>query len=194
VKEACLDDGGVEPTDDELVRAFVERQSEEEFRLLFRRHTPALLRLAERLLGRGGAAAEDVVQEVWIRVVPRLPEFRFESRLRTWLCGFVVNRCREVLRAGHAEARLEDPDLLAAVPGAAVDAGRAVDLERAVRALADGYRSVFVLHDLMGFTHDEIAAQLSIAEGTSKSQLFLARRALRRHLGGPDVREGRHDG
>lgn len=190
-EEACLDDAVPERTDDELVQAFVEGKGEEEFRLLFRRHTPALLRLAERLLGSDAAAAEDVVQEVWIRVAARLPRFRFESRLRTWLCGFVVNRSREVLRARKAEP----PVHTAEVDGlpARAEAGCAVDLEEAVRALADGYRSVLVLHDLMGFTHAEIATQLSIAEGTSKSQLFLARRALRRHLGGPDFRKERHD-
>lgn len=165
-------------------------RAEEPFRLLFRRHTPALLRLGQRLLGGDAAAAEDAVQEVWIRAATRLPDFRFESKLRTWLCGFVVNRCREVLRSRGAMAPVAAlPAEPAAVSG---DAARALDLERAVRGLADGYRMVFVLHDLMGFTHREIAVRLDIEEGTSKSQLFLARRALRRRLAGSPVREDHH--
>ena len=175
------------------MRAFLAARAEEPFRLLFRRHTPALLRLAQRLLGGDLAAAEDAVQEVWIRAATRLPGFRFESKLRTWLCGFVVNRCREVLRSRGATAPVAASHSfeLAAAPA---DAARALDLERAVLGLADGYRAVFVLHDLVGFTHREIAERLEIEEGTSKSQLFLGRRALRRRLTGLSVREDRHDG
>jgi RNA polymerase sigma-70 factor (ECF subfamily) len=187
--EARLEEGTVEPADDELVRAFVASRAEEAFRLLFRRHTPALLRLAQRLLGGDRMEAEDAVQEVWIRAVARLPDFRFESKLRTWLCGFVVNRCREILRRG-TPAPVGDPP--SSEPGAPhAEAAHALDLERAVLGLADGYRAVFVLHDLVGFTHREIAARLEIEEGTSKSQLFLARRALRERLAGASVRRDR---
>ena len=190
--EVRLKQGDVEPADDELVRTFVASGAEEPFRLLFRRHTPALLRLGQRLLGGDAAAAEDAVQEVWIRAVTRLPEFRFESKLRTWLCGFVVNRCREVLRSRGDTAPVTA--LPVSEPAAApADTARALDLERAVLSLADGYRAVFVLHDLVGFTHREIAERLEIKEGTSKSQLFLARRALRQRLGGRPVREDRHE-
>jgi len=127
------------------VRAFVARRAEEPFRLLFRRHTPALLRLGQRLLGGDAAAAEDAVQEAWIRAATRLPDFRFESKLRTWLCGFVVNRCREVLRSRGATAPVTA--LPVSEPAAApADTARALDLERAVLSLADGYRAVFVLH------------------------------------------------
>jgi RNA polymerase sigma-70 factor (ECF subfamily) len=191
-KEPCLSEADPGPSDEELVRAFLARRAEEDFRLLFRRHSPVLLRLAERLLGGDRAASEDVVQEVWIRVVERLPGFRFESQLRTWLCGFVVNRCREVVRARHGDrsrgAQVDEP------AASMADTGQALDLEQAVLGLADGYRAVFVLHDLMGFTHREIASRLGVEEGTSKSQLFLARRALRRHLGGRGAGEERHGG
>ncbi|HKZ31769.1 MAG TPA: sigma-70 family RNA polymerase sigma factor [Vicinamibacteria bacterium] len=191
--EARLKEEEVEPADDELVRAFVASRAEEPFRLLFRRHTPALLRLGQRLLGGDAAAAEDAVQEAWIRAVTRLPEFRFESMLRTWLCGFVVNRCREVLRSRGATAPVT-AELVSEPTAAPADTARALDLERAVLGLADGYRAVFVLHDLVGYTHHEIAERLEIQEGTSKSQLFLARRALRQRLGGRPVREDRHEG
>jgi RNA polymerase sigma-70 factor (ECF subfamily) len=191
-REGCLRDGDDEPGDDRLVRAFVESRGEEHFRLLFRRHTPALLRLAQRLLG-GEAAhqAEDAVQEAWIRAASRLGDFRFDSKLRTWLCGFVVNRCRELLRArgaAPASPSRPPPEPLARTG----DALGALDMERALASLPDGYRTVLVLHDVMGYTHREVAARLEIEEGTSKSQLFLARRALRRRLAGSPEREDRH--
>lgn len=190
LREGCLGDRGDEPADETLVRAFLASRGEEPFRLLFRRHTPALLRLAQRLLGGNAAAAEDAVQEAWLRAASRLAGFRFESKLRTWLCGFVVNRCREL---GRARAPASVAGLPPVEPAAAAtDALAALDLERAVTGLADGYRAVFVLHDLMGYTHREIAARLEIEEGTSKSQLFLARRALRQRLAGSAAREGRH--
>jgi RNA polymerase sigma-70 factor (ECF subfamily) len=190
VKEACLQETDPGPSDEELVRAFVARRAEEDFRLLFRRHSPVLLRLAERLLGGDREASEDVVQEVWIRVVDRLPGFRFESQLRTWLCGFVVNRCREVIRSRHEGIGMPAEEPAASTP----DTGHVLDLEQAIHGLADGYRAVFVLHDLMGYTHREIASRLGVEEGTSKSQLFLARRALRRRLGGTGSGEERHGG
>jgi RNA polymerase sigma-70 factor (ECF subfamily) len=177
------------------VQVFLATRSEETIRLLFRRHTPALLRLAQRLLGGDLAAAEDVVQEVWIRSAARLADFRFESKLRTWLCGFAINRCREVLRS-RSGAPVAAPSVETLEPASPVaaeaNAASALDLERAVASLPDGYRSVFVLHDILGFTHREIAARLAIEEGTSKSQLFLARRALRRRLAGSPVREDTH--
>jgi len=189
-REGCLREGDDEPGDEALVREFLASRGEEPFRQLFRRHTPALLRLAQRLLGGDPAAAEDAVQEAWLRAASRLAFFRFESKLSTWLGGFVVNRCRELLRARGQAASQGLPPAEPAAP--ATDAVAALDLERAVTALADGYRAVFVLHDLMGYTHREIAARLEIEEGTSKSQLFLARRALRQRLAGFPALEDRH--
>lgn len=182
--EACLDEP--EPADDAaLVRAFVSQRDEDSFRRLFRRHSPALYRLALRLLGGDAAAAEEAVQEAWIRAAERLPAFRFESSLRTWLSGFVVNCCREARR----RPRIHE-ELSADAPAPVSEPAHGLDLERAVLALSDGYRQVLVLHDVVGLTHREIADRLGIEEGTSKSQLFLARRALRRRL--LPVREDRH--
>jgi RNA polymerase sigma-70 factor (ECF subfamily) len=183
--------GEVAPDDAALVRAFLRGREEEVFRALFRRHTPALFRLAVRLLGGDEAGAEDVVQEAWIRAVQKLPAYRFEAALRTWLCGFIVNCARETVRRRSAARRASpDPAVEPEAPGE-VDPALALDLERAVQGLAEGYRAIFVLHDLMGFTHREIAEGMGIEEGTSKSQLFLARRALRRRLAtGSEVGDG----
>lgn len=168
----------MEPADEALVRTFVRERDEDAFRALYRRHTPALYRLALRLAGGAEATAEDAVQEAWIRAAERMSGFRFESALRTWLMGIVVNCVRE-------SRRRERPGV-GAPPEEPLEApldGEAIDLERAIRGLADGYRQVFVFHDLLGHTHREIASLLGVDEGTSKSQLFLARRALRRRLG-----------
>jgi RNA polymerase sigma-70 factor (ECF subfamily) len=157
------------------IRAFLARRDEESFLVLYRRHTPYLFRLALRLLGGRRSQAEDAVQETWLRAATRLADFRGEAALRTWLAGFAINCCRETLRkeAATVEAGTAPP------PAAAAPGGRPIDLERAIAALPRGYREVLVLHDLEGYSHEEIAARLAIAPGTSKSQLSRARRALR---------------
>jgi RNA polymerase sigma-70 factor (ECF subfamily) len=170
--------------DDErtLLADFLSRGDERSFRTLYRAHTPVLYLLARRLLGGSHQAAEDAVQEAWIRASRKLDTFRWESSLRTWLSGIVIRCCREAIRrrriAAAHQSNAMDPELTAA----AFDAQRrpeAIDLERAVARLPDGYREVLVLHDIEGYTHKEIAAQLDVDEGTSRSQLFKARRGLR---------------
>jgi RNA polymerase sigma factor (sigma-70 family) len=168
-------------SDRELAARFVAHRDERAFRELFGRHTPALYRLAVRLLGGAGRGAEDAVQEAWLRAARRLGVFQWRSSLRTWLCGITVNCCREELRERPSCAPAPDGGEAVQQPH---PSALGLDLEQAILALADGYREVFVLHDLEGWTHDEIATRLGIAIGTSKSQLSRARRALRRHLTG----------
>ena len=169
------------PNDDAgLVVRYLATWDEESFRVLFRRHSPGLFRLALRLLGGDRSAAEDALQEAWIRAAARLAGFRFESALRTWLCGIVINCCREARR----RTRLDEVVPAEEIAAPAFSPLPALDLERAIVGLAEGYREVLVLHDVMGYTHREIADRLGVEEGTSKSQLFLARRALRHRLSG----------
>jgi len=163
-----------------LVESFLARRGEAAFLALYRRHTPALLGLASRLGGRPPREAEDLVQEAWLRAAPALSGFRWESSLRTWLSGFVVNVWREARRALPREEPA--PESLPEQQAATFAAAERIDLERAVGELPDGYRAVLVLHDVEGFTHEEIAGQLAIEPGTSKSQLARARRALRARL------------
>uniref|UniRef100_A0A832MLS2 RNA polymerase sigma factor n=1 Tax=Eiseniibacteriota bacterium TaxID=2212470 RepID=A0A832MLS2_UNCEI len=161
-----------------LCDAVVRSGDERAFRELYRRHTPAIYQLVLRMLAGAAHDAEDVVQETWIRAVRQLGRFRWESSLRTWLCAIALNQAREVLRRrGRAPATepVEDAPLRAP---AAKDSER-IDLERAIARLPDGYRTVLVLHDVEGYTHEEIGRCLDIAVGTSKSQLFDARRAMR---------------
>jgi len=172
-----------------LCQAVVGAGEERAFRELYRRHTPALYQLVLRMLGGSQPDAEDVVQETWIRAVRRLDGFRWESSLRTWLSAIALNFARETLRKrGRAPlAALPDGFELPAKPR---PDGDRIDLERAIARLPDGYRSVLVLHDVEGYTHEEISRHLDIAVGTSKSQLFDARRAMRALL--HPAQEARH--
>lgn len=172
-------------TDRELIARYLERRDESAFRALYRAHTPYLYALAYRLLGGAGAEAEDAIQEAWVRAAARLAAFDGRSALRTWLAGIVVNCCREQRRRAavrRVEELPEEPP--AASSGGSPDvAGHArVDLERALRELPDEQRRILVLFDLAGYSHQEIHGLLGIAEGTSKSRLFAARRALRARL------------
>lgn len=166
-------------TDDlALVERFLRARGEDAFLALYRAHTPALYGLALRLTGGDQAEAEDLVQESWLRAVRALPSFHARSALRSWLCGLLVNVRRERIRA---DWRMVDaPDIAPAADIGSPD--DAIDLERAIRALPEGARDVYVLHDVYGYTHREIAEMLGIVEGTSKSQLNRARTLLRSSL------------
>ena len=160
----------------EAVALFLRRRDEASFLPLFREHTPMLMMLAIRLMRGSRAEAEDAVQEAWMRAVSSLHRFAWRSSLRTWLCGIVVNCCRELRRYVPP-----DPQ----VPRYARD-DIAVDVERAIAELPDAAREVFVLHEIHGYTHEEVGDMLGIDAGTSKSQLHHARRALRQYLGDYD--------
>jgi RNA polymerase sigma-70 factor (ECF subfamily) len=126
--------------------------------------------------------------------VQRLPAFRWESSLRTWLAGITVNVCRDILRRRIREReRLETRFPAAAGPTARPDAGT-LDVERAIAGLPEGYREILVLHEIEGYTHEEIAGLLGIDAGTSKSQLSRARQALRSRLRGDPDADGRREG
>lgn len=168
-----------------LVDAFLATRDEAAFRRLYATHAPRLYLALVRLSGGRPAEAEEALQETWIRAVGGLAGFRWDSRLATWLHGIGVNAWREIFRRRPRELPLE----------AAADSPRGeprqeaardrVDLERAIRGLPDGYREVFLLHDLHGYTHEEIGRLLDIETGTSKSQLARARQSLRRRLAAP---------
>ena len=154
---------------------YLRTRSEAAFTALYDAHAPAMFALASHLL-LSRRDAEDVLQDAWMRAIRRLETFRGDSALRTWLCGFVVNCCRERSRAREWEPLPERPS----PPG---DDAAALDLHAALAELPAGYRAVLVLHDVRGYTHVEIATLLGIDEGTSKSQLSRARRWMRQRLG-----------
>ena len=173
--------------DRRLVEAFLGRGDEVAFRALYRRHSPSLYRLAVRLVGTAGSDAEDVIQDTWLRAARGLAGFRWDSSLRSWLCGIAINRGREELRRRARPGTSVDDRLDDLAAAASARPERRIDLERAVSRLPDGYRTVLVLHDIEGHTHEEIARHLEIDPGTSKSQLSRARRRLRSLLGGADA-------
>jgi RNA polymerase sigma-70 factor (ECF subfamily) len=166
-----------------LVEAVARDGDEVAFRELYRRHTPRLYPLVLRVVGGVEMDAEDVVQEAWIRATAGMGRFRGESSFGTWLTAIGLNAARDHLRRRGRWGATEDVDHVEiAVPAA--PHGQRLDLERAIALLPPGCRTVLVLHDIEGYTHEEIAGQLGIAVGTSKSQLFAARRAARTLLTG----------
>jgi RNA polymerase sigma factor (sigma-70 family) len=169
------------PTDADLLDAFARDGSDRSFLALYDRHAAAMYALAYRLMGAREADAADALQEAWLRAIPRLPTFRRESSLRTWLCGFIVNCCRERFR-GPLFEELSDELSVSSLAGSDLRVLGTIDLERALASLAPGARTVVILHDIEGYTHDEIAGALEIDPGTSKSQLSRGRAALRRRL------------
>jgi RNA polymerase sigma-70 factor (ECF subfamily) len=168
----ATDDGEI---DHGMVDAFLSSRSDGAFCALYDRHAPRMYAVARRVLASRSADADDVLQDAWVRAVAAMPRFRWESSLRTWLCGITLNCCREQLKRPLMDALDDDAR---SVPAAEM----AIDIERAVASLPPGYRTVLVLHDIEGYTHDQIASLIGVDVGTSKSQLSRARRALRRRL------------
>ena len=162
-------------SDRALVEAMLASGDEGAFRELYSRYTPRLYRIVINLLDGQEQEAEDVVQETWLRAAVALRGFRWGSSLSTWLAAIALNRAREILRT-RKRWYGDMPDDVPQAPARYADR---IDLQRAVDQLPVGYRSVFELYDVEGYSHEEIARRLGIAAGTSKSQLFHARRALR---------------
>ena len=176
-------DGSEAAVDRALVAAFLRDAEEEAFRRLYAAHTPRLYLWLLRLSGGREAEAQDLLQETWIRAASSLARFRWESALCTWLHGIAINAWREAARARRrADLPLEEEAQERAAPPSAGDGVGRVDLERAVRRLPEGCREVLLLHDIEGYTHEEIAGVLGISAGTSKSQLSRARGLLRSRL------------
>lgn len=157
------------------------------FEQLYRRHHARVHGVIVRLVGQAGARAEDLVQEAFVRAWQALPAFRFESAVSTWLHRLAVNTALMELRARRGRPGMDDDDdALDSLP-AADTAGNAMlgrDLERAVATLPPRARAVLVLHDVEGWKHEEIAAELGMAVGSSKAQLHRARHLLRERIGG----------
>jgi len=158
------------------------------FARLYDRHAGRVFALCLRLTA-DRVQAEELVQDVFVRVWQRLASYRGESAFGTWLHRLAINAVLEGERAGRRRRlRVQiaaDFAGIDAVPDAASGAAEphlALDLEAAVAHLPAGARAVFVLHDVEGYGHAEIGSLLGIAEGTSKAHLFRARRLLRRRL------------
>jgi len=132
------------------------------------------------------AAAREMVQDVFVRAWERLGSFRGESAFGTWLHRVGVNLILNQLRVARRDITRfiddepEDSAPVPTAPASGVDAR--IDLDAAIAQLPAGARTVFVLHDIEGYAHDEIAQLLGLAPGTIRAQLWRARRQLMRHL------------
>ena len=170
-----------------------QRGDDDAFAALYDAHATRVYALCLGLAGDSATAAE-LVQDVFVRVWEKLDSFRGECAFATWLHRVAVNVALESERKGRrrslrvqiaADLRLVNGATDKRTPDAAAtmtDQGLVLDLERAIARLSPGARAVFVLHDVEGFQHAEIAERLGIAEGTSKAHLFRARRLMREML------------
>lgn len=162
-----------------------QRGDGEAVRELYRRYAPRVYAVVRRLAD-DDQLAEDWAQEAWVRAIRALPKFRGESRFSTWLHRIAVN---SALHGRRWRERRTGPEV--ALPPTLPTHSRVeqtplrLSLERALQTLPDGMRQVLVLHDVEGYTHEEIASFLGVTAGTSKSQLFKARARMRKALSAP---------
>jgi len=154
------------------------------FRALYDAHAPRVHALCLRL-ERDAATAEELTQDVFIRAWRALPGFRGDALVSTWLHRIAVNVVLEHRRTTARRLRRIEPfgDLeLLGASAPAPEAGLEMDLRAALETLPPGARAVFVLHEVEGYTHEEIAEMSGVTTGTTKTQLFRARRLLRAAL------------
>jgi RNA polymerase sigma-70 factor (ECF subfamily) len=159
------------------------------FEEVYRTHSRRLYGVAVRMLG-NQADAEDMLQEIFLAAHRKMESFRGDSALGTWLYRLAVNLCLDYLRSRRGRTvqltdALEDEPSLpdTATQSLAARTVTKMDLERALAQLPEGCRTAFVLHDVQGLEHREVAEVMGIAEGTSKSQVHKARMRLRTLLG-----------
>ena len=152
-------------------------------RALYDAHVDRVFRLAYRLAG-DDDLARDFTQETFIRAFERLDGFRGEAALSTWLYTIATTVTLNGLRKLKRRGREIDLDHAAEVAGGARRAEPDLKsrLYAAIDALSEKYRTVFVMHDVEGYTHEEIATALNVEVGTSKAQLSRARAKLREAL------------
>ncbi len=154
----------------------------EAFRALYLAHAGRVFAICLRLAGDRGQA-EELTQDVFIQVWRQLGSFRGVSSFGTWLHRVAVNVVLSRFRARSRRLRHESAeDLDQYDPPARSTGPPPIDLDQAIARLPPGARQVFVLHDVEGFQHEEIAGLAGIAVGTSKAQLHRARRLLKESL------------
>ncbi|MGK2934904.1 MAG: RNA polymerase sigma factor [Gemmatimonadaceae bacterium] len=170
-------------TADQLILKRARDGDEEALRSLWRQHSPHIDAVVRRLCGDAELAA-DIAQEVWIQIFRALPGYRGEAQFGTWAHRIAVNRTLNALRKVRRIEKWE-VDITDDSAATEMDSERgflAESIDDAMQQLSPGARTVFVLHDVEGYTHEEIASRLGITSGGSKSQLFKARAKLRRLL------------
>jgi RNA polymerase sigma-70 factor (ECF subfamily) len=180
----------VPPSDDrssELALARLASSGDESaFERLYRAHSPRVFALCLRLSG-SRQRAVDLTQDVFVQVWRRLSSWRGESALSSWIYRLTVNlvlsnvrgeqrrQKHEMTEDDNAETGQHSQDVGITRPASVAEA---IDLERAIASLPPGARTVFVLHDVEGYRHEEIAKMTGTAEGTCRAQLHRARKLL----------------
>jgi len=153
-------------------------------RQLYDAHVDRVFRICYRFAGEDHLA-QDFTQETFVRAFTKIDTFRGEAAFGTWIGSIAtsvsLNGLRKVKRFRGRETELAD-DFRAAPRASRIEPDLEEKLTHAVDDLPEGYRTVFILHDLEGYTHEEIGDMLGIQAGTSKSQLFRARARLREEL------------
>jgi RNA polymerase sigma-70 factor (ECF subfamily) len=153
------------------------------FERLYRDHVGRIHALCVRMVDE--QSAEDLTQEVFIRAWQKLDTFKGQSQFGTWLHRLTVNHVlsrRETQRKREARNAGGDSLLARVTAPSRRSSGHAIDIEGAIGKLPNRAREVFVLYDVEGYSHDEIAENLGVSSGTSKSQLHRARMLMRKHL------------
>jgi RNA polymerase sigma-70 factor (ECF subfamily) len=152
------------------------------FERVYHAHLPRVHSLVRRMAG--GHDTDELTQDVFVRVWQKLGSFRGDAAFSTWLHRLAVNVVIERFRAERARRlRLRDgDDIFETIAAPMRSRDLSMDFETALTALPDGAREIFVLHDVEGYKHREIASLLDISAGTSKAQLHRARMMLRRQL------------
>ena len=154
------------------------------FERLYRGHVGRVYALCVRMVDE--ASAEDLTQEVFIRAWRKLDTFKGQAQFGTWLHRLAVNHVlsrRETQRKREARHVAGEGLLRRVMAPTRRSSGHALDIENAIQRLPDRARDVFVLYDVEGYSHDEVADTLGVSVGTSKSQLHRARMLMRKHLG-----------
>jgi RNA polymerase sigma-70 factor, ECF subfamily len=180
--------GQVSPLSDYALAASAAKGDMAAFETLFERHNRRVYSLCLRMT-QNTSEAEDLAQEVFIQLFRKIGSFRGESAFTTWLHRLTVNQVLMHFRKRSVklERTTEEGDTPVQIVRGTENPNKMpvldrISLEKALKQLPPGYRSVFVLHDIEGHEHDEIAKILGVAVGTSKSQLHKARMKLRRLL------------
>jgi RNA polymerase sigma-70 factor (ECF subfamily) len=165
---------------DEVARA--QAGDRRAFECLYHRHAARIHGLARRMLNYDEAG--EATQDVFVRAWEKLGSFRGEAAFGTWLHRLAINVMltrRQGL--GTRRARfIEDDGVIDVLPARTQTRDFSMDFEAAIARLPDGARTIFVLHDVEGYKHDEIAEFLDVTTGTTKAQLHRARMLLRGHL------------
>jgi len=153
------------------------------FERIYHEHLPRVHSLVRRMAG--GRDTDELTQDVFVRAWQKLGSFRGDAAFSTWLHRLAVNVIIERFRteATRRQRMRDGDDIFDTIAGPVRSRDLSMDFETALSKLPDGAREIFVLHDVEGYKHQEIAGLLDISAGTSKAQLHRARMMLRRHLG-----------